>query len=621
MSHTLVIASRELRERSRVFLMASAMAVLPFLAALVPAARHDRPLAIAGIAGFLSVALALGVAVAQGTSTIAGDLVERRMSFYFTKPVSPAAIWFGKTIAALVTSLICFAIVAAPAFLATGDQWRQTLGGPRMLAFLGIGVVLMFLFSHVLSTIVRSRSGLIGIDFVLAAATVAAVYFIVRPVLFGSQGMAAMLLVAIGIAFVVILAAAPVWQLARGRSDIRRSHAALSRALWTTVAAVLLVAGVYVAWLVRVSPSDLAEISDVEQAPAGSAVFISGVGSMRGDYQSSFLIDTASGRATRIQAPAWWGVRFSQDGKVAAWLQPVSLLRRVEFELYTKRLDQRDAPVVATGIRKGGFGTFALSPDGTRVAVLNDSNISVHELATHRLLAAASRGDRANAFAMFFPNRDVVRLYQSPRNSTRVEIYELVSATKSFTKTGSIESQSTYNGIRASQDGSRILLSQSGIVADAKTGAIVAKLPMATSNHFATAMLCDGTIAVAKRVAPKRTNLSVFAADGTLLREIALPAHFVWISGETESGKLIATGYDRISSGHDGRGRKMFVIDPARGTIDRTMKDLKGPTPNFTDPRANRFREGQPLVAANAEGKLVTWNASTGAVTPFPSPR
>ena len=615
MNDTIVIASRELRERSRVFLMAAAFAVLPFLMALIPAARNERPETIAATAGFLAVALALGVALAQGSSTIAGELVARRMSFYFTKPVSAAAIWFGKMIAAMLTSAVCFVIVIGPALLVTGSsQWQRTFGGTRLLGLLGVSMVVLFLISHTLSTMVRSRSGLIGIDFVCAAAAIMAMFYIVRPVIIGSPYLWKTLLSVIAVAIVAILIAAPVWQLARGRSDIRRSHAALSRALWTSLAIVLLVAAAYVAWLVRVAPTDV-NVADIEQAPGGNGVFINGIAPMRGEYFSSFLADARTGRYTRIAAPVWSGVGFARNGSIAGWLQPASLLKRnSELELYTKRLDQPDSEIQATGIRKGAYGGFVFSPDGSRVAVLKDTTISVHELGDrHRIVASASHGERADFSAMFFADRDVVRLYQSPLNSTSIDIYDLDTRTKKFVKTGSVDGQShSYPGLRASPDGARILLARIGVLADGRTGALIAKLPVTTQNSYGTGFLSDGSVVVIKRIEKGRSLMHHFAADGTKLREISLPTHYGWLTGQLENGKVIVLDDETV------RDRKMIVVDVARGTIERVTNGLRGPGPNWGDYRLSVFRNDQLFVASNADGKLVTWNASTGEIKPFP---
>ena len=622
MSQTIVIASRELRERSRIFLMAAAMAVLPFLAALLPAVSNDRPMAIVGTAGFIAVALAFGVAIAQGVSTVAGELVARRMTFYFTKPVSPAAVWFGKLFAALLTSVLCFAIIITPAILATGGskQWESLFSGTRLLGVFAAGVVVLFLVSHLLSTIIRSRSGWIGVDFVCAAVTALALLYIARPLTVSAPDLWKEMLIAMGIAFVAILVVAPVWQLAQGRSDIRRSHAALSRAVWIPIAVVLLVAGAYVVLLRSGSPTSLKHVNNIEQVPGGSAVFISGTGRMRDDYHHTFIADAKSGKYVRLEAPAWWGTHFSPDGKVAGWLQALTpLARGVELELYTKRLDQPDAPIVATGLRSYG-DFFAFSPDGSRVVLAKDATYSVHDLAANRILASAARPLAGQIFTMFFVDQNVVRLYQSPpNNQSQVDIYELDARTKTLTKTGAILTSNPF-GLRVSRDGSRVLFPRSGILADGRTGAPVAQLPT-TAGFFPAGFLHDGTIVVIKREQSQPSVLDHFAADGTKLREFTLPANFAYFVGELDAGKLILMARDKMGPPSKSAGdRRMLVADLASGRVVRTVNGISGPAANWTDPRTPQFRGDQPLVAANAEGNLVTWNPSTGTISPFPRP-
>lgn len=607
MNRTLVIASRELRERSRIFLMAAALAVLPFLSALVPAARNDRPMVIAGMGGFLGLALALGVAIAMGTSTVSGELVARRLSFYFSKPVSPAAIWFGKALGAIATSVLCFTIVAVPSFLATGSQWQRTFGAARLLTLYGILAVTMFLISHTLSTMVRSRSALVGLDFVLAALTAFALFFIIRPLLFSGMEQAIALVELIGAALVVVLLAAPVWQLAQGRSDIRRSHAALSRAVWTGVAVIVLVAGAYAAWLTHAAPSDLKSFRIV-QSPGSSAVFVGGTARGRGDYYASFLVDPDSGRYERVSAVPWWGEKYSRDGKVVAWLAPVwSGLTHGGAEIYTKRLDRPDAPAQATGIQQGR--TFSLSPDGSRVAVLSSDNLSVHDVGTQRLLASVHCDTPAmNAASMFFVDNDVVRIYEWPYRKGKLEIFELDTRTKSLTKTGEAASDAASGGVRVSADGSRIVIARDGIVADGRTGATIVQLPMTANGRFHAAVLSDGTIAMIHE-----SKLSLFAPDGTPRHQVPLPTFSHMITAETDGQKLIILGADKPAGGH--RVHTMtLVIDTARGVIERTISNVRGPLASGDDTRFVRFQADEKLVAVNDQGELVTWNARTGEV-------
>ena len=617
MSRTLVIASREVRERSRVLVMAAAMAVLPFLTVLVPAVGSDHPQIIAGVGGFLGVAMALGIALALGGSTIAGELVSRRMSFYFSKPVSPAAIWFGKMLAAIAISIACFAIIAVPAFLATGDQWLRVFGGTRLLPYIGGGILLMFLISHALNTMVRSRSALVGLDFLLAGVSLVAIFFIVRPLLLAATVMGVVLGI-IGGVTILTLFFAPLWQLERGRSDIKRSHAALSRAIWTPAAVVLVVVGAYAAWVVRVAPKDLTRIVDVEQSPSGNAIFLTGTTPARGDYRASYLVDLDSGRYQRVDTLPWWGVRYSDSGNAVAWMQPTSLIKPAEqLELYTKRLDQPDARAVATGIRRSWGSDFAFSPDGTRIAIASAQTIAVQDVASQRILASVPRGGGAFTIGIYFATPDVVRVHQAHHGSAQMEIYELDIPSKKFEKTGEVTSDRTYMNAHVSSDGSRIYMPRSGIVADARTGAIVTKLPLVTPSHVGTAILSDGTIAITKGAkGASQVMLSLFAADGTLKHQVALPGRLGWIAGEVDGGKLVVMNNEG-QNGTSGRGFHMYVVDTARGTIERTMNDVRGPAPNFGSPRLARFRANAKLAAVNAEGRLVTWNPATGAVTPL----
>lgn len=611
MNGTLMVASRELRERTRVFLMAAAMAVLPFFAAAVPSARGNRTMMIAGVAFGAAMVLTTGLAAALGASTVAGDLAARRMSFYFSKPLSPWSIWFGKVLGALASIAICFGIIATPSLIVTGGEWKGTFGW-QGLGLAGLIAFVLFFVAHALSTMVRSRSALIGIDFVMAALAAGATFLIVRPLLIGGSSIAFVLLRLIGLAVLIVLVFAPVWQLAAGRTDIRRSHAALSRGLWVPIAILLAVLGAYAAWVVSVGPADLKTIDIVQQAPAGDSVFLTGTARGRGDYRASFLVDANGGRAKRLVTLPWWGIEFSQDGKVIAYLQPS--LRPVDAELYTLRVDVPDAAPVPTGIRKVG-SRFALSPDGSRIVVASDETISLYDTAGHRVLASARRGYRANTIAMFFLDANVVRVYQRPRDSQQIDIFELDARTKSFAKTGSLQPNSPYNGIRLDRDAKLLLMPRTGLVADARTGAALAQVPAANTNTFVGAILSDGTIAMMERGQAGKTTLHLFAPDGTWKADLVLPAHFVWISGETDQGKIVAIGYDKVRAGEGGRGRAMFVIDPRHGSIDLTLEDVKGPFPSWTDPRLPLFGSNQKLVALNANGDLVTWNAATGAVT------
>lgn len=625
MSHTLVIASRELRERKRIFLMAAALATIPFLATLLPAAKNDRPDVIAVVSGFLAVALALGVATAHGASTIAGDLAERRLSFYFAKPVSPASLWFGKTIAALVASFACASIIAVPAMLAIGNKWWGTwLGGPRLVGIFAIGVIVLYLISHALSTMVRSHSILVGIDFVLIAATLAGLYLILRPLwIGGGDGVAIMLAIGIGVAFLAILACAPVFQLAQGRTDIRRSHAALSRVVWISVAAVVLIVGVYVMWFLSVDPGDLREVMDVQQA-GGNAVYVAGRAKGRGDYISSFILDPATGRHVSLESPAWNRIHFSSDGRSAAWLQSAGpIWRATEVEVYTRRLDDPDAKNVATGITANPNGVSLLvSDDGSRAAFMSNGKLTIYDLtqSQSRLLASFGGFEKTTGRKMYFVDNDTLRVLHTQRESLFFDLAEVNIPAKKLTKVAQV-SVSNFYSLSVSRDGSRILIPREGALLDGRTGATIAKLPMTTNSSFNGTLLGDGSVAMVKK-AGNAAHLYTFDPNGKPVHDVVLPVNVAWISGELGDHKLVLLGHTKMTDGANGKNRRMFVVDLQRGAIERTMTDIKGPMPQWgADPRLPRYRDGQPFAAVNAGGKLILWDSKTGAVKPFPSAR
>lgn len=596
-----IIAAREVREKARLFVVCAGLALVPFAATLLPGASGQPKDTIAVVGGFLAVVLGLGVAITLGASTIARDLSERRMSFYFTKPVSAPALWLGKAAGALFVSIACFAIIALPALLAAGRQWAaRWLGAAEPLAVGVSAIAVLFFLAHTLSTIIRSRSPLLALDFVFLLVALGAVYLIVRPLFVaGAMLLASRVVSVVVLAIFVVLAIAPVWQLANGRSDIRRNHAALMRFLWPGVAIVLLVAGGVVAWLVHVSPADV-EIVHVDQPARGTMAIVSGRAKHRHDYQPTFLVDRATRRFTRIASPAWWGTQFSADGRVAAWLQPVGMFSPEGLELYTTR--------GATNIRMPMAGTLLLSPDGTRVAIANGNLLAVYELATGKLLASAAGLDSRARHQIFFVAPDLVRVYEKEDRmgrATPLRIFELDVRARTTRKTAERPLVTPRYPVSVSGDGSRMFVRGPNVIADGRTAEPIATLDMWNVVH--AAMLYDGRLALITydRGVP---HLRTFDRDGAPRHDVAFPGvRSIWIAGETANGKLILAAY----------GRSVYVVDLGTGAIERKLAGVRGPTPNWSDePRLIRYAADQELVGVDASGKLIVW--STTRPTPRP---
>lgn len=585
MSATLVIFTRELREKSRLFLVCLVMAAVPFLATLLPSARGQRADVIAIVGGFLAASIGLGVALAMGNSVLSRDLAERRMSFYFAKPVRPGALWLGKAAASLVTALFCFGVIAVPAMLFAGPSWdRRWLGGVAPLLAGALAICVFFFAMHALATVTRSRSPLLALDFLFLIVTAGALLMIVWPVVLGGAfEVSKVLAVAIAVAVLIVLAIAPVWQLEHGRTDIRRSHAAFSRFFWPAIGVVLLVSGGYVWWLVSAEPEDLDQISTVEQPARGTSVLVTGTSQGRGDYQASFLIDRATGRYERLGSPPWWGIDASQDGKVLAWLQPAGIFSMRQLELYANGR--------GTGILVSPSSHIVLSDDGTRVAADTGRMISVYEVATGKLLGSAAGFDPRAQASMFFVDTDLLRIIEmSP-----LRIAELDLRTRRLTRTGerSLETP-RRRAVSVSGDATRMFVQGPNLIIDARTGATIA--PVEPRHFVSASMLHDGSVAgISLENGP---HLRLYAPDGTPRHDIALTGErMVWIAAETETGKLILAA----------RGGTMYVVDVAAGTIAQKLA-LRGPfPPPSADPRLTRYGADQELVSRDANGRLVVW--------------
>ena len=595
----LTIAARELRDRSRLFLICAALGVLPFIAGMLPGARADRAGVITTTSSYLALALALGTAIAFGVSTVLRELVERRLSFYFSKPVSAAAIWIGKASASIVSSFRCFAIIAAPAALFV-EGWPGPglwmLEAPALLGITFLGVIVLFFVSHVLASVIRSRSALIGIDFAAAALLVFVLFLLARPLLVGG---AMQLVINIGtglfVVMLAVMAIAPVYQLERGRTDIRRSHAALSRFLWPAIFSAVAIAAGYVIWATRVTPDDLVQVQYMKQSPTSEEVMVAGLARGRGDYRVTFMLD-GKGNWRRLGALAWTAVEFSRDGKTMAWLEPVGLIPSPRAILRTNRGNEA-IPLLQ-------FSDVALSDDGSRLAIGYGRNVAVHDTATGRLLASAASFDGGMRHSLYFVNRDVVRVleYAWGAHAVPLRSFEFDVPRKKLTKTGEIRAPQIA-ALSASPDGSRLLLRKQRKVVDARTLATIAELPQGDASW--SVILSDGRVADLVRE-KRQTRLRIIGGP-----EVLLPAPSAMIVGELPDGKLIVRGTQVVGWSATGAARTMFIVDPRSGQIVTKVDEVKGPELDWSDPRLPRYDVGR-FAAVDKVGKVIWWDPRTG---------
>jgi ABC-type transport system involved in multi-copper enzyme maturation permease subunit len=511
MNGTLIIARRELNEKRFVFVAALAFTALALIVPFMPGVQAgERRSALVMASLILSTAFTLGLAAILGSNIIGRELSDGRLSFYFSKPISAASIWFGKLMAAVLLVLVSFALIVTPAFLAgvgavvrTWTPLRDAL--PTLRIILGTAAV-FFLLGHVIGTLVRSRSAWIAFDFIAVAVSGAALWLLGRLLLLGfavdlTKRLA--LIFSIYAALAIIVAGA--WQVAQGRTDRKRSHMELSRFLWMSVGCGLLVLAAFVAWVVSVPMSQIAPDFAL-QSGDGSWAILGGTTKHRGDYRAAFLYNVADGRAVRVSAlEPWWGSGFSGNGRIASWIVPTM----GTGVLYIARLDSPKPQPIDTGITFAGG--YSLSDDGSRVAAINrDGNVTVYDIASRASLGSA-RVPEGRYLSVVFESKDLVRIYS---HNTPSLIFEYDVARKSLRQTGQLPTE--YFRLNRSSTRALVVKRPNMEIRDARTGAL---LSVVEGDSRYGRFLRDGRI-----LAIESSKLHLLTPDGVPIRDIALPA-------------------------------------------------------------------------------------------------
>ena len=240
------VFGRELFERR---LLALVALCLGLAAVALPRMPGFRPggVAVADIQGGMAFGFALLLtslmALFLGGSIIASDLAERRLGFYFARPLSGRALWGGKFAAALVLVFGAGLLVLLPAVLTGGNLsldgiWGVggviSVSGPGLLLAWSAGLCFLLFGAHAASVVVRSRSAWAVLD--LAALVAVAGLFsamVRRMVLEGALlrlslarqeerlGIVAWMELGFFAAALLSLVAASALQVTRGRTDLQ----------------------------------------------------------------------------------------------------------------------------------------------------------------------------------------------------------------------------------------------------------------------------------------------------------------------------------------------------------------------------------------------------------------
>jgi hypothetical protein len=544
MNGFLAVLRREVAER-RTLLAAAAFASLVPIA--VPLSRglsgSDAADARSVTALILSAAFAVGTAIALGASMLAPRIANRRIAFDLARPLSAFSLWGGRLTATTLLAVLCAAIVWIPALVAGGSSLAADipLPLPGVGILLLVAVVGLFALFHAAAVAVASRSARLALDavLVLVAGYGVSVALARLPRFMASEPFE-IARMAFALAAVIAAMVAGYASVARGRTDIQAAHRALSLVLWAAVGAAVLGVNVYAVWVMAARPRDVGTIYTVNPAPAGGWTVITGPA--RGTA-ATFLIDTDSGRYARAPIVDWESPYFSLDGRHAAWVEGRD--KGGPLPVWTWSLAEPGASPVRTRLLLHGYPSLTvLSDDGSRLAVVEESLLSIYELSSARALASV-RVDAMGPWRAMFLGNDRLRLYRAGWvGGAPLEISELDIPARTLVKTGTFASSAGWMYLTADRSGDRLILISARTgeawLHNGRTGQQLATLGSATPKARWAGFLGDGRIILTEAVDAGRI-LRVFSPDGAPVKTVSFPgARGLTLGGEAAPGRLIA---------------------------------------------------------------------------------
>jgi hypothetical protein len=567
----LAVARREIEEKRFVFLAAAVVSLVPFAVPLVKGMHGSAATEMRDcVALILAATFAAGLAVGLGSTVLASDLAERRIGFYFSRPITGLGLWAGKLGAACLIALGAAAIVYAPTLAVNGGRVVLIDLPQETPAAFFAAVAAMVLLMHAGNIAMRPRSPLLALDLVaLVLLALGAVFVLQR--LTRAFAMVALVRATTFLTVVVTVAVATAGFAAvlLGRSDTRRAHLVLSITLWGILGVGVAALAGYTEWALSATPRDLTAVDAA--LPAGRGSWIMVEGPARGGLPA-FLFDTATGRYERSGADWRWPV-LSPDGAHAAWFDPSA--SGGPMEVVTLKLDDPGSKPVRTNLFLSGM--LFLSEHGERLATISGGLLSVYDLTTAASLGSARVGDERTRLRGFFLDRNRFRVFRPNGSESvsggRLDILEFDTSTKTLATICAIEDVDEI-AYSVSHSGDRLLVREKSRLAlrDGRSGALIASLaergPTTTSlGRFVSRGRIVVSVAEGSNV-----RVEVFAMDGQHERTIPIPARDrISLGGEIAPGKLL------VAAGGDSKEREnrtIFLADLSSGDVRQVADRL-----------------------------------------------
>jgi len=558
MKATMAIMARDVMARRELPLLAVAVAIMISLLPYLPHIETYEATDVRTVASSVS-ALALGcvLALVFGATVFGSDLSEGRLGFFFARPVSGLAVWWGRVFAVMALIWIVEIIVLVPAFfhvrmrLFTSSDWVDWL---TALAYV-IAPLLLFLLAHVVSIVVRAGTSWMFLDLggVLVVALFA--WLNLRPLYeIGAPIALSVVAGALLAGLLISLTVGGASGVAVGRVDLRRVHSAQALALWSTMA--ICVAGIttYSNWLRDFTPRHLENVDVISVAPNGQWVEAMGGAPRRFDIVRKFLISTTDQRWLSMtpfrSEMRYRGVAFSDVVSKAAWLGDGE--EAEPRSIWFADLDDSPPRKRQTTLIVSETAHLTLSPDGDRLAVVEGSTLSFYQVDNEALLTAVRLPEDLHNATLFFLSSEIARLYGATDGESKpiITFAEVDVETGQIERTGLVElednctwywtlfdadlKQIAFRG-RFGEDRKMV-----GQIHDARTGEFIR-----TVDNF-KGFLADGRV-VSFREEDDTSWLDIDSVEETAVTLDLGPWEDVAVCGEPSIGELVVIRRDQWS--------------------------------------------------------------------------
>ena len=430
----LALANRQLLENRPIFALALicglATLALPFVIGTSTTTANQREFLenIRGGAQVLGMVVSYGVAFYLGISLFGRELSEKRMGFFFSRPISTNALWIGKLLGAWLLIASSLLLVWLPAILIGGLSFlfQEKISWPVILFVTG-ALPFLFCLGLTASIAFRSKSWWLTVDLVSLMVAVLLVLFGVdrleregalRPLIFGSLFLSV-------VAITGMLVASRI-SLGQGRTSLRSVHRVMSLCLWSIVFLGVGLFDGYTRWVVAVTPDDFTQLRNASPV-SNDWLLIDGSVRYRPDYFPALLHNPVTGQFVRIgdldtefSLPS-----ISPDGQYAAWVH-IPIYRsstpnvdRNSGNLVVCRLEGTIPKPKTTSLIYDLKTHFVFSPDGKSLAAITPDRVELIQLQTQRVVNQfplpyeLHQNRFSHLLRAVFPSLGVLRLYRT----------------------------------------------------------------------------------------------------------------------------------------------------------------------------------------------------------------